>query len=696
MYAQSYAEYVNAGGVVVFTRENNANTFERLRESFDICEKEIRRPEMPDFVDCDYVKPPQHTPYHQNYNFYIGDVRRRYQETFRRLHEQIKVRPNDVVIHYRKYEYGSEKYRYVPKTYFENIVRDLRQRRGYRHGVSKRQDDIKVYYITEPELHERDDPFLRFFRNELGALPYRGKNEIEDMIFATRAGTIVLTQGTFSWMIGFLSNLTYQKIHVPFRSSRQSTEWYPSARLFVHDDPRYVYHDLDNPEYNIQTASEVLKTNSYFSRAVRRRPRRVPWLLQQSDENEEQKESFTDTCDVSSSTTKVILNQDSRLGVLNSKVECVPHAIREFCYDSFKAHMVSHCTRSITKSLMSSYDLAQFRDFQLGQERDQRAKYIRYLTSLQTRSRGIEWHDEKNPHNMNIVPKSLISHDCGKTLPEISSSLHIHEIVRSSLYPFGSVMTSQRCPLSPLAAPCENQNEEEDYVVIAWYTSNREDKALRLLRSCERFGIPCMLYEIKKPFVISLNQHENVTLPSSNLVNLKPWFLLHAMRVLQPGRDFLYVDIDMVFESRPEFTVPENLDMMLYDFNQEYSKPNLPYHIVAPSSVLYLRPTSRTQSFVSEWASSTIYNPFAPDDHLLDHVMEFSTCDWRSILHIETLSKAHTRYRTLNHFDDADEVIIDHPDGLHEHNTQVNDMFIPVWSDDVVGFVRIWSNDNGL
>ena len=168
----------------------------------------------------------------------------------------------------------------------------------------------------------------------------------------------------------------------------------------------------------------MLKTDSYFSRAVRRRPRRVPWLLLQSEQNENQQESFIDTCDLPS-TTKIILNKDSRLDVLNSKEECVPRAIREFCYDSFKAHMVSHCTRSITKSLMSSYDLVQFRSFQLGQQRDQRAKYVRYLTSLQTKSRGIQWYDE-NPHNMNIVPKSLISHDCGKTLPpEISPSLHM-------------------------------------------------------------------------------------------------------------------------------------------------------------------------------------------------------------------------------------------------------------------------------
>jgi len=725
MYADLYREYVGARGVVAgVTSQDQVHILKRLKRAFgiELCGTEVVNERMPDFIDCPYISPPQHTPYHQNYMFYSGETRVRIREKLlsnvpSSFQPKQVPSPSDVVIHYRKYSSSSSLQ--IPELYFETILNDLERRRG----LFGRRKDYNVYYITEPEVHaSSNDALLLFLRTRFGAMPFQGQSEIEDMLFAIQAGTIILTEGTFSWMIGFLSEFTYQRIHVPFRSTKQRSKWYPDARLFVHDDPRYVYHDLDAEILSFQTPSHVLNSNSYFTRVIKRRPHGVPWLRLGVDKKKNRKQKTnaeTIICDFPSS-LKIIVNKESRVEIVKGEHEekeehCVPHTVREFCYDTFHAAMISYCTRFITSatiakkmissSLSNKHDLESFRKLQIcnHHDRDCRVRYLKYLTSS-PKARKVEWRLQNTATNISSsVSKQFISYDCN-TLPEISPYLHIHGLVRSALYPFESMISSV-CPLmSSLAPPPfprmlekeEGGKKQEDYVVISWYTSNYEDKALRLLESCEKFEIQCVLYEIKEPYVISLSKFENVTIPKSNLVIMKPWFLLYAMRVLQPGRNLLYVDIDMVFRSKPKFVLSQNyqVDMMMYDFNQEFSIPNLPYSIVTPSSVLYLHPSSRTQAFVSEWASTTIYNPFAPDDHLFDYTMEFSTCEWRSILKIHWLSKAHVRYQSLKHFNDVklDEIIIDHPDEINMHSTQVFDMIVPAWSKEnrsVVGYVRI-------
>jgi hypothetical protein len=99
-----------------------------------------------------------------------------------------------------------------------------------------------------------------------------------DWSFATVAPTLIGSFGTFSWMAAFLSE--GKAIHLPYISGIENgAHWLPFQHLFIHDDPRIIYHDIQNPgNITFENASEVLARDTIFSRAVKNRIDPCPGL----------------------------------------------------------------------------------------------------------------------------------------------------------------------------------------------------------------------------------------------------------------------------------------------------------------------------------------------------------------------------------------------------------------------------------
>jgi len=85
-----------------------------------------------------------------------------------------------------------------------------------------------------------------------------GGTPAEDMALAYRAPHFIGSQGTFSWMVAYLSQGT--SVHLPFLSSTcDGAVWLPWSKLFIHDDPRIRYYALEGPLQAL-TPDEVYPT----------------------------------------------------------------------------------------------------------------------------------------------------------------------------------------------------------------------------------------------------------------------------------------------------------------------------------------------------------------------------------------------------------------------------------------------------
>ena len=335
--------------------------------------------------------------------------------------------------------------------------------------------------------------------------------------------------------------------------------------------------------------------------------------------------------------------------------------------------MVSHCTRSITKSLMSSYDLAQFRDFQRTRTGStceiHKVSHISSdkITWCRVVRRESSQHEQE--HRAQVLDITWLRQDTSRNLI-ISTYSWNRTIVLVSVW-FGNDIT-----MSDESSGCTMWESKRGGL--------RRDRLVHI----ESWGQSTATLAILRTFWDSMyvvrdqGTIRNILEPTREryltelkLVNLKPWFLLrYACK--QPGRDLLYVDIDMVF----------SLDLTLQYWKSwravrfQSSTRNRIYLSHRRSFVCAVSSSDVKNTIVRvRMGPSTIYNPHAPDDHLLDHDGVFDMW-WRTILHIETLSKAHKR----SHFESFYNVIwlssIIRSYSRAQHAGK--GLVVPQWSDD--------------
>ena len=100
----------------------------------------------------------------------------------------------------------------------------------YDHALMK-AGSFKYGYISSDSINH---PICQQLIEKYGLHPYNS-NEIDTILFASTCSTVILSTGTFSWLIGFLA--------------RFSTVYYPKITHRWHGDI-FVFDDWTEIDYN--------------------------------------------------------------------------------------------------------------------------------------------------------------------------------------------------------------------------------------------------------------------------------------------------------------------------------------------------------------------------------------------------------------------------------------------------------------
>jgi hypothetical protein len=91
-----------------------------------------------------------------------------------------------------------------------------------------------------------------------------------DMAIGLRAPILIVSALTFSWNMAFMTSA--RKIFMIYRSDiAQGSVYYPGADMFIHDDPRIMYHDVSVYPVQLETAQQLISRNSQFASTVKGR-----------------------------------------------------------------------------------------------------------------------------------------------------------------------------------------------------------------------------------------------------------------------------------------------------------------------------------------------------------------------------------------------------------------------------------------
>jgi len=145
---------------------------------------------------------------------------------------------------------------------------------AYFLAILKKIKYSEIYIIAQPNMYQHKT--IRELQSKVGAHLYQD-NAIGDWSFLVMAPILIGSFGTFSWMAAFLSE--GNSIHLPYISSHErGSLWHPAEHLFIHNDPRIIYHDIVPNEPTHESASQVLERDTVFARAVRARVNPCPHL----------------------------------------------------------------------------------------------------------------------------------------------------------------------------------------------------------------------------------------------------------------------------------------------------------------------------------------------------------------------------------------------------------------------------------
>jgi hypothetical protein len=127
------------------------------------------------------------------------------------------------------------------------------------------------YYLSVVKRHLHDHPSARVYMVTRSAhlsspavallkragVHVLSRSAPEDFALLVRAKHIASSFGSFAWTAAFFSSAT--AVHMPYYGTAvERQRWWPWAALFVHDDPAYIYHEIDAPHLPSLSACQVL------------------------------------------------------------------------------------------------------------------------------------------------------------------------------------------------------------------------------------------------------------------------------------------------------------------------------------------------------------------------------------------------------------------------------------------------------
>lgn len=157
---------------------------------------------------------------------------------------------SDIVVHIRhvRWMFGRGWYhnlrRNTPIEYYDNVL----------DGYIKTDAHRTVHIICSDSEYGSYD--VKYLVQKYNAAIHKG-TILQDHWLGRNAPILVAAQGTFSWMMVYLS--VGKELHVPYWSSLSSGSGIHALNeLFIDDDDRIVYHNLDDDKYYAGTGADTL------------------------------------------------------------------------------------------------------------------------------------------------------------------------------------------------------------------------------------------------------------------------------------------------------------------------------------------------------------------------------------------------------------------------------------------------------
>ena len=163
------------------------------------------------------------------------------------------------------------------------------------------------------------------------------------------------------------------------------------------------------------------------------------------------------------------------------------------------------------------------------------------------------------------------------------------------------------------------------FVGVTLYSSAFENKARRLVRSCELVGICCKATNLP-PDAFGPGAPEGSAEFRFQAIAMKPSFLLSEMEVNE--LPVVFLDCDLEFHRFPALFAPGSWprygrDVALFNFWANETLPQTRNRPHIGSGVAYFNRTKPAKDLLNAWAEAMAYPPNerAPDDQVLDRLL---------------------------------------------------------------------------
>lgn len=227
----------------------------------------------------------------------------------------------------------------------------------------------------------------------------------------------------------------------------------------------------------------------------------------------------------------------------------------------------------------------------------------------------------------------------------------------------------------------ENLNNENNFTIIGFFTEDYINKANRLINSLNNLNLNFKIYKIPVVhFSISIKGNQDISYS-------KPSLILNCIEELNTS--ILYVDIDMVFEEKPQkiFYFEKNkIDFAIYnwfeDKNNDAYQPvkakingkvhtfykrthsidyynNFNTQLYSSGGVSFHSKSKLSKKILNEWMKNISLYPQSPDDQTLDFTYNNLQKDLKKIK-TYWFDKSYCRCK----FWIFTKPIIDHPDNI--------------------------------
>jgi hypothetical protein len=170
------------------------------------------------------------------------------------------------------------------------------------------------------------------------------------------------------------------------------------------------------------------------------------------------------------------------------------------------------------------------------------------------------------------------------------------------------------------------KSSQIEFVGVSLFSPAYEEKARRLLGSCNLNGVCCKATMVGSDFM-GASTPEGSDEFRFRMIALKPLFLLDQMDKTQ--EPVIFLDVDLEFHQFPELFVADSWpdgtrDVALFNFWANETNMTYRHTPNIGSAVAYFNQTYRAKKLLTAWAEAMQYstNSRAPDDQVLDKLLK--------------------------------------------------------------------------